>query len=76
MADIKKFAEVAKVAINTGKVLIKDEDFVNFVCGKYSDGTNRNLGDAIRGEFLSPEQKKKATSKKKKKKKKSTKFKL
>ena len=75
MADIKKITEVAKVAINTGKVLIQDEDFVNFVCGKYADGTNRNLGDAIRGEFLSPKQKKKAVSKKKKKKK-STKFKL
>ena len=68
MADIKTFISLAKMGINTGKELIKDENFVEFVCGKYSDGTNRNFSDAVRGEFLSPEEKKKVISKKKKKK--------
>lgn len=71
MADLKTIAEVA---VNTGKVLLKDEAFVNFVCGTYSDGSSRNLGDAIKGEYLSPKEKKKVMTKKKKKK--STKFKL
>ena len=76
MADYKA---IAKLVLNTGKELVKDEDFVTFLCGKYSDGTNRKVRDAIKGEYLSPKEKKKAMSKKtkkSKKKNKSTKFKL
>ena len=75
MADIKKIAEVGKFVLNNGKELIKDEAFVDLLCGRYADGTQRNITDAVKGEYLSPKQKEKATTKKKKKKK-STKFKL
>ena len=59
MSDLTKIATVVKVAVKTGKVLAKDKDVVKLVCGKYSDGSVRNLTDAIQGEYLSPKQKKK-----------------
>ena len=70
-----------KTTVELLKLLAKDEDVVAFLCGKYSDGTNRNISDAVNGEYYSPKQKKKAMDSnkkkgKKKKKKKSTKFKL
>lgn len=68
--------EAIVAAIEIGKVIICDSDIAKFVCGTYSDGSQRNLSDAIHGEYLSPKQKKKATKKKKKKKKGTTKFKL
>ena len=70
MSDLTKIATVVKVAVKTGKVLAKDKDVVKLVCGKYSDGSVRNLTDAIQGEYLSPKQKKKKKKKSGKKKKK------
>lgn len=72
MPDLVKIAEVV---VNTTKKLASDENVVEFLCGTYSDGTPRNLPDALNGEYLSPKQKKK-NSKKKKKKKHNVKFKL
>lgn len=69
-----------KAAVEVLSLLAKNEDIVALLCGKYSDGSNRNISDAVNGEYYSPKQKEKALSKKKKKKnkkkKKSTKFKL
>lgn len=71
MANWKNILEIA---VGTTKTLAKDKNVVSFLCGTYSDGTPRNISDAINGEFLSPKQKKKLA--KKKKKKKQAKFKL
>ena len=71
MADWEK---IINVAIGASKNLVGDENVKSFLCGTYSDGTPRNVGDAIHGEFLSPKQKKKLA--KKKKKTKQTKFRL
>ena len=73
MPDLVKIAEVV---VNTTKTLAQDEKVVEFLCGTYSDGTPRNLPDALNGEFMSPKQKKKNSKKKKKKKKQNIKFKL
>lgn len=63
-------------AVAIAKKIGKSDDFKSFLCGTYSDGTPRNLPDAINDEVLSPKQKAKAKSKKKKKKKKKQKAKL
>ena len=73
MADLKKIEEVI---VSTTKTLASDKHVQEFLCGTYSDGSPRNLPDALNGEFLSPKQKKKQSKKKKKKKKHNVKFKL
>jgi hypothetical protein len=63
MADVTKI--LATVAL-FGKEVLGNNDIVKFVCGNYTDGTNRNIIDAINGEYLSPDTKKKHNKKKKK----------
>ncbi len=69
-----EWAAIISTAVQVSKDIVKDEGVQSFLCGKYSDGTPRNMTDAINGEYLSPKQKKKA--KKKKKKKNQAKFRL
>lgn len=71
MADLEK---IVNIGLSVGKSIAKDENITEFLLGTYSDGSKRNLSDAIHGEYLSPKQKKKLN--KKKKKKKNVKFKL
>ena len=71
---------VTTVITTIGKAasdILSNDDVAKNVYGTYSDGTNRSLGDAIKGEYLSPKQKKKVDKKVNKVKKgKGTKFKL
>ena len=64
MTDLKDLLEL-------GGKIIASEDTRRLLCGSYSDGTTRNIADAINGEMLSPAQKEllynKPRSKKKKK---------
>ena len=63
MADLSKIAEVVAVI---GKEVVGNGDVKKFTCGTYTDGTPRNLVDALNGEYLSPKTKKKHNKKKKK----------
>lgn len=67
---------IVETAVAIAKKIGKSDDFKSFLCGTYSDGTPRNLPDAINDEVLSPKQKAKAKKKKKDKKKKKKKAKL
>lgn len=73
----KEIIEIGSALLKAGKDLIKDDDVQKFLCGRYSDGTSRNVADAVHGEYLSPKQRKKLKKfKKKKKKNKLAKFRL
>ena len=61
--------DVAGAAVVGAVNLMKDEKVSKFLIGTYSDGTNRNVVDAMNGDFLSPQDKEKWEKKKKKKKK-------
>ena len=61
-AVIKVIKEVSGIALS--------ESGQKFLCGTYSDGKTRNVVDAMRDEFMSPETREKMTKKDKKKKKK------
>ena len=63
MADIAKIAEMVTLV---GREVLGNGDIKKFVCGTYTDGTPRNVSDAINGEYLSPKTKKKHNKKKKK----------
>ena len=71
--DIGKVIEIGGAVV---KGIVGDEKAQKFICGTYSDGTPRNVFDAVNEEFLSPKQKARIKKKKKKKKKKNVKFKL
>lgn len=56
-----------------GTAIVENESIRKMLCGTYSDGTARNIPDAINGEIYSPQQKnnlEKRIAKRKKKKKK------
>ena len=50
---------IINTVVAVGETLVRNEDFKKFICGTYSDGSPRNLPDAINGEMYSPKQKKK-----------------
>lgn len=57
--------QIATVLITTVKELSNNKGVKSFLCGTYTDGTPRNLTDAMNGEYLSPKTKKKKHKKKK-----------
>ena len=61
--DVGKIAEVIAVI---GKEVVGNSDIKKFAFGTYTDGSTRNVVDAINGEYMSPKTKKKHLKKKKK----------
>lgn len=64
--------DITKVAIVEGiKIITTNEAVGRFICGTYSDGSQRSFSDCISGEYLSPKEKlkmiKKAEKRKRKK---------
>ena len=77
----KGFIEGATAFLNVAETIISNDVIRGCVLGEYADGKPRSLPDAIKGEYLSPQQKKKAKEgrdkrKKKRKKNGTVKFKL
>ena len=75
--DVGKIAQVVTVVGKTATDILSNEQVSKNLYGSYSDGTQRSMTDAFKGEYLSPKQKKKIDKKiKKMKEGKGTKFKL